>query len=55
MIMGKFGSGKIILFNILGFLDVFDEGRYIFDGIDVINLSENECFVFRNINIGFVF
>ncbi len=43
------------LLYILGFLDVFDEGRYIFDGTDVTNLSENERSVFRNINIGFVF
>ncbi|NMS91336.1 ABC transporter ATP-binding protein [Clostridioides difficile] len=55
MIMGKSGSGKTTLLNILGFLDVFDEGRYIFDGTDVTNLSENERSVFRNINIGFVF
>lgn len=55
MIMGKSGSGKTTLLNILGFLDVFDEGRYIFDGADVTNLSENERSVFRNINIGFVF
>ncbi|MDI7814803.1 ABC transporter ATP-binding protein [Clostridioides difficile] len=55
MIMGKSGSGKTTLLNILVFLDVFDEGRYIFDGTDVTNLSENERSVFRNINIGFVF
>ncbi|MDB0441495.1 ABC transporter ATP-binding protein [Clostridioides difficile] len=55
MIMGKSGSGKTTLLNILGFLDVFDEGRYIFDGTDVTNLSENERSVFRNVNIGFVF
>ncbi|HBG5344751.1 TPA: ABC transporter ATP-binding protein [Clostridioides difficile] len=55
MIMGKSGSGKTTLLNILGFLDVFEKGRYIFDGTDVTNLSENERSVFRNINIGFVF
>ncbi|MCC0629505.1 MULTISPECIES: ABC transporter ATP-binding protein [unclassified Clostridioides] len=55
MIMGKSGSGKTTLLNILGFLDVFDKGRYIFDGTNVTNLSENERSVFRNINIGFVF
>lgn len=55
MIMGKSGSGKTTLLNILGFLDVFDEGRYIFDSTDVTNLSENERSVFRNVNIGFVF
>ncbi|MCC0784159.1 ABC transporter ATP-binding protein [Clostridioides sp. ES-S-0108-01] len=55
MIMGKSGSGKTTLLNILGFLDVFDEGRYIFDGTNVTNLSENERSIFRNLNIGFVF
>ncbi|MGS2494499.1 hypothetical protein I4O85_005035 [Clostridioides difficile] len=39
---------KLLLLNILGFLDVFDEGRYIFDGTDVTNLSENERSVFSH-------
>lgn len=55
MIMGKSGSGKTTLLNILGFLDKFDEGKYLFNGNDVSDLSENERSEFRNTNIGFVF
>ncbi|MGL5328430.1 MAG: ABC transporter ATP-binding protein [Peptostreptococcaceae bacterium] len=55
MIMGKSGSGKTTLLNILGFLDKFDEGRYVFNEEDVTNLNENQRSRFRNKNIGFVF
>ncbi|MGL5692982.1 MAG: ABC transporter ATP-binding protein [Peptostreptococcaceae bacterium] len=55
MIMGKSGSGKTTLLNILGFLDKFDEGKYIFNEEDVTNLNENQRSRFRNKNIGFVF
>lgn len=55
MIMGKSGSGKTTLLNILGFLDKFDEGKYIFNEEDVTNLNENQRSKFRNKNIGFVF
>ena len=55
MIMGKSGSGKTTLLNILGFLDKFNDGKYLFKGTDVTNLSEKERSKFRNKNIGFVF
>ncbi|MBS5788282.1 MAG: ABC transporter ATP-binding protein [Clostridioides difficile] len=55
VIMGKSGSGKTTLLNILGFLDRFNEGRYLFDGKDVSNLNENQRSDFRNNNIGFIF
>ncbi|WP_332524683.1 ABC transporter ATP-binding protein [Terrisporobacter sp.] len=55
MIMGKSGSGKTTLLNILGFLDRFEEGKYIFNDEDVTNLNENQRSEFRNRNIGFVF
>lgn len=31
-IMGFFGFGKFMFFNILGILDEYDEGEYCFDG-----------------------
>lgn len=55
MIVGQSGSGKTTLLNILGFLDRFDKGNYLYKGEDVTNLSEKERSKFRNINIGFVF
>lgn len=55
MIMGKSGSGKTTLLNSLGFLDTFDDGKYLFNNKDVTNLSENQKSNFRNKNIGFIF
>lgn len=41
--------------NILGLLDVPDEGRYLLDGMDVGALSDNRLASIRNEKIGFVF
>lgn len=55
MIMGKSGSGKTSLLNILGFLSKFNEGEYIFKGENVTSINESNRAKFRNENIGFVF
>lgn len=55
VIMGKSGGGKSTLLNVLGLLDGFDEGEYIFNGKDVTHLTEVERSRFRNRNIGFIF
>ncbi|MDR0879246.1 MAG: ABC transporter ATP-binding protein [Clostridioides sp.] len=55
IIMGKSGSGKTTLLNLLGFLDTFEEGRYLFNGKDVTDLNESQRSDFRNNNIGFIF
>ncbi|MGL4338465.1 MAG: ABC transporter ATP-binding protein [Turicibacter sp.] len=55
VIMGKSGGGKSTLLNILGLLDQFDEGEYIFDGENVTHLTEVQRSHFRNKNIGFIF
>ena len=52
---GRPGSGKSTLMNILGLLDVPDEGRYLLDGMDVGALSDNRLASIRNEKIGFVF
>lgn len=54
IIQGKSGSGKSTLLNILGLLDTFDEGQYIFDGTD-ITLSKRCHALLRAERIGFVF
>ncbi len=54
-IMGASGSGKSTLLNVLGILDSFDSGRYVLDGIEIRNLSENRAAELRNRLIGFVF
>lgn len=54
-IMGPSGSGKSTLMNIIGCLDVPTSGNYIFDGVDVVNMSENQIAKIRCHKIGFVF
>ena len=40
-IIGPSGSGKSTLLNIIGMLDLADEGSYVLDGVPIKNLSEN--------------
>ena len=54
-IIGKSGSGKSTLMNMLGCLDVPTSGRYILDGTDVSEMTDDELSDVRNQEIGFVF
>ncbi|CAM3184425.1 ABC transporter ATP-binding protein [Streptobacillus felis] len=54
-LMGPSGSGKSTFLNILGCLDNLTEGKYILNGIDVSNMSDDELSKVRNEMIGFVF
>ena len=54
-IMGSSGSGKSTLLNIIGMLDVLDEGSYILDGVPIIDLNETKAAKYRNKFLGFVF
>jgi macrolide transport system ATP-binding/permease protein len=54
-IMGSSGSGKSTLMSILGCLDRPSGGRYLFEGVDVAQLSEPELAHIRSQRIGFVF
>jgi len=54
-IIGPSGSGKSTLMHILGLLDRASGGSYLFEGKEVIDLSDDELASFRNERIGFVF
>ena len=54
-IMGPSGSGKSTFFNQIGALDVPTEGRVIFDGQSVFDMSESQQAWFRCNRIGYIF
>ncbi|RRJ64287.1 ABC transporter ATP-binding protein [Paenibacillus oralis] len=54
-IIGPSGSGKSTLMNMLGCLDIANEGEYWLDGQDVRKLSDNKLAQIRNEKIGFIF
>ncbi|WP_442846758.1 ABC transporter ATP-binding protein [Leeuwenhoekiella sp. H156] len=54
-IMGPSGSGKSTLLNVIGMLDEFQEGEYIFDGEPVHSLKEKQRSKLYKEYIGFVF
>ena len=54
-IMGPSGSGKSTFFNQLGALDVPTEGRVLFEGQSVFDMSESQQAWFRCNRIGYIF
>lgn len=54
-IVGRSGSGKSTLLNMLGGLDLPDEGKVIIQDTDMFALSEEKRAVFRRQKIGFIF
>ena len=54
-IMGPSGCGKSTLLNILGLMDNFTQGKYMLQGSEIGNLSEDNLANTRNKKIGFVF
>lgn len=53
-VIGASGSGKSTLLNIIGCLDVPDEGEYYFNGKAADHLSQSKLSEIRNKQIGFV-
>ncbi len=54
-IMGSSGSGKSTLLNIIGLLDMHDQGSYTLAGKLIKNLNETKAAQYRNQLLGFVF
>lgn len=54
-IMGKSGSGKTSLLNILGLMDNATSGKYWLEGKCVNELNDKEKSILRNQCIGFIF
>ncbi len=54
-VMGPSGCGKTTLLNIIGLLDTYDSGLYVFRDTDIATLKEKEKVRLRKANVGFVF
>lgn len=54
-IVGPSGSGKSTIMNIMGCLDMADEGEYRLDDQSITEYSEKELSKIRNRKIGFIF
>lgn len=54
-VMGPSGSGKTTLMNILGGLDLPDEGRVLVDGVEITRASRKDLIRYRREKVGLVF
>ncbi len=54
-VMGASGSGKSTCMNILGCLDAPTDGAYLFRGVDVTHLDQDQRALLRRHYLGFVF
>src|SRR3981081_4334011 len=55
VLVGKSGTGKSTLLNLLSGIDPPSSGEVVIDGISISALSERERTLFRRDHIGFVF
>ena len=53
-IMGKSGSGKSTVLNLIAGIDTVDSGMYLFQNKDMRQLSKDEFAKFRRKNLGFI-
>ena len=54
-ILGSSGSGKTTLLNIIGGLDIYDEGEMIIDGTSTKQYKDRDWDTYRNYRVGFIF
>lgn len=55
VILGASGSGKSTFLNIISGLERADEGKVLYNNVDITKLDDNKLTTFRKENIGFVF
>src|SRR5262249_55610184 len=55
VLVGKSGTGKSTLLNLLSGIDLPSAGEVVIDGVSLTRLSERERTLFRRDRIGFVF
>ena len=55
VILGPSGAGKSTTLNILGGMDICDEGKIIIDETDISKFSNRELTKYRRYDVGFVF
>lgn len=54
-ILGPSGSGKTTLMNVIGCMDIMDDGEYYLDGVPIHDTPEEDLTEVRNREIGFIF
>jgi len=55
IILGPSGAGKSTVLNILGGMDLPDEGQVFVDGVDIASFSAKKLIKYRREDVGFVF
>jgi len=55
VVVGPSGAGKTTLLNILGGMDVCDEGKITLDGREISSLNKKQLTEYRRYDVGFVF
>ena len=55
VILGASGSGKSTLLNILSGLEKLDQGEVLYDGENIVSLSESQLTKFRKDQVAFIF
>ena len=55
VLLGRSGSGKSTMLNLLSGIDMPDTGQVIIDGTDISKMNEKDRTKYRRDNIGFVF
>lgn len=54
-ILGPSGSGKTTFMNVIGCMDIADDGEYYLDGLSIHEMQEYQLTEIRNKEIGFIF